>query len=91
MPPEDTLRQPFPTSLPKDKIKILLLEGISETAAGILRSAGYTNIERQTKALDGASLRSALQGTRLLGIRSRTQITPDVLEAADRQIGRAHV
>ncbi len=80
MPPEDTLRQPFPTSLPKDKIKILLLEGISETAAGILRSAGYTNIERQTKALDGASLRSALKGTRLLGIRSRTQITAEAID-----------
>ena len=35
-------------SLPKDKIKILLLEGISENAAAVLQSAGYSNIERLT-------------------------------------------
>ncbi len=75
-----TLRQPFPTSLPKDKIKILLLEGISDTAVGIMQAAGYTNIERHTKALDGAALRAALKGTRMLGIRSRTQITTEVID-----------
>jgi len=64
----------------KDQIKILLLEGISETAVGVLKAAGYTNVERLTKALDGASLRQALDGVRILGIRSRTQITPEVLE-----------
>jgi D-3-phosphoglycerate dehydrogenase len=64
----------------KDQIKILLLEGISETAVGVLKTAGYTNVERLTKALDGASLRRALDGVRILGIRSRTQITPEVLE-----------
>lgn len=64
----------------KDQIKILLLEGISETAVTVLKSAGYSNIERVGKALDGRSLRSALDGVRMLGIRSRTQITPDVLE-----------
>ena len=75
-----TLKQPFPTSLPKDKIKILLLEGISDTAVGVLIAAGYTNIERHTKALDGDALRKALVGVRLLGIRSRTQITEDVID-----------
>jgi len=64
----------------KDQIKILLLEGISETAVAVLRGAGYTNVERHTKALDGPSLRKALDGVRLLGIRSRTQITAGVLE-----------
>jgi D-3-phosphoglycerate dehydrogenase / 2-oxoglutarate reductase len=75
-----TLSQPFPTSLPKDNIKILLLEGISDTAVGIMRAAGYTNIERHTKALDGAALRSALKGVRLLGIRSRTQINAETID-----------
>jgi D-3-phosphoglycerate dehydrogenase / 2-oxoglutarate reductase len=75
-----TLRQPFPTSLPKDKIKILLLEGISDTAVNVLKGAGYNNIERHSKALDGAALRKALDGVRLLGIRSRTQITADVID-----------
>jgi D-3-phosphoglycerate dehydrogenase / 2-oxoglutarate reductase len=75
-----TLAQPFPYSLPKDQIKILLLEGISDTAVNILRTAGYSQIERLTKALDGAELRQKLQGTRLLGIRSRTQITAEAID-----------
>jgi D-3-phosphoglycerate dehydrogenase / 2-oxoglutarate reductase len=77
---QDTLKQPFPYSLPKDKIKILLLEGISETAVNVLRAAGYTEIDRRTKALDGPALREALQGVRMLGIRSRTQITQEVID-----------
>jgi D-3-phosphoglycerate dehydrogenase len=77
---QDTLKQPFPYSLPKDKIKILLLEGISETAVNVLRAAGYTEIDRRAKALDGPALREALRGVRLLGIRSRTQITAEVID-----------
>jgi D-3-phosphoglycerate dehydrogenase / 2-oxoglutarate reductase len=71
-----TLAKPFPYSLPKEQIKILLLEGISDTAVNILKSAGYTKIERLTKALDGQALRDKLEGVRLLGIRSvRTRLT----------------
>ncbi|HRK20115.1 MAG TPA: phosphoglycerate dehydrogenase [Hyphomicrobiaceae bacterium] len=80
MPLTDTLKQPFPFSLPKDKIRILLLEGISTTAVDVLRDAGYTQIERLTKALDGDDLRKALQGVRLLGIRSRTQLTASAID-----------
>jgi len=80
MPAQDTLKQPFPYSLPKEKIKILLLEGISETAINILRAAGYTHIDRRTTALEGSALREALDGVRLLGIRSRTQITAQVID-----------
>ena len=69
MRPGDTLKQPFPYSLPKDRIKILLLEGISDTAVNVLRGAGYTQIDRRTKALDGPALREALDGVRMLGIR----------------------
>ena len=77
---QDTLKQPFPYSLPKDKIKVLLLEGISETAVKVFRSAGYTEIDRRAKAIDGTALREALGSIRLLGIRSRTQITAEVIE-----------
>ena len=73
-------------SLPKDRIKVLLLEGISDTAVAVLEQAGYTAIQRLPKALDGAALAKAIRGVHLLGIRSRTQITPEVLEAADRLI-----
>lgn len=75
-----TLAQPFPYSLPKDEIRILLLEGISDTAVNVLKGAGYNQIERVAKALEGAELRDRLKGVRLLGIRSRTQITPDVID-----------
>jgi D-3-phosphoglycerate dehydrogenase len=73
-------------SLPKDRIRVLLLEGISETAVTTLTAAGYTNLERQAKALDGVALREAVKGVHLLGIRSRTQVTEDVIAAADRLI-----
>src|SRR5262245_6772431 len=77
----DTLKQPFPYSLTKDKTKVLLLEGISETAVGLLKAAGYTQIDRRTTALDAAALRKALDGgVRLLGIRSRTQFTAEIIE-----------
>ena len=49
-------------SLPKDKIKILLLEGIHQSAVELLHAAGYDNVVRLTKALDGEALREALQG-----------------------------
>jgi D-3-phosphoglycerate dehydrogenase len=80
MPSREILKQPFPYSLPKEKMKILLLEGISETAVSVLKDAGYTQIDRRAKALDGEELRQALEGVRLLGIRSRTRITADTIE-----------
>jgi D-3-phosphoglycerate dehydrogenase len=73
-------------SLPKDRIRLLLLEGVADSAVALLGTAGYTNIQRETKALEGEALKAALQGVHLLGIRSRTQVTAEVLEAADRLI-----
>ncbi|WP_232477429.1 phosphoglycerate dehydrogenase [Roseomonas sp. KE0001] len=73
-------------SLPKDRIRILLLEGVADTALSLLAAAGYTNVQRESKALEGEALKQALQGVHLLGIRSRTQLTREVLEAADRLI-----
>ncbi len=71
------------TWLEKDKIKILLLEGISDKAIGALEGAGYSNVERLPKALDGLTLKKALAGVHLLGIRSRTQLTEEVIGEAD--------
>ncbi len=68
--------------LPRDA-KVLLLEGVNDSGVELLRSAGFANVERLTKALDGAALRNAVKGTALLGIRSRTQLTADVLASAD--------
>ena len=73
-------------SLSKDKIRVLLLEGVNDSAVQLIENAGYSNVTRLPKALDGDALREAVKGVHLLGIRSRTQITPDVLAAADRLI-----
>ena len=73
-------------SLSKDKIKILLLEGISDSAVNTLYQAGYENVERLATALDGQALINKLADTRILGIRSRTQITRDVLQETTRMI-----
>ncbi len=75
-----------PFSLSKDKIRILLLENVNDSAVALIREAGYTAVTRLPRALDGAELREALQGVHILGIRSRTQITEDILAAADRLI-----
>ncbi len=71
-------------SLSKDKVRVLLLEGISETAVDLFAQAGYTNVMRTKTALDGEALVEALRGTHILGIRSRTQMTRPMVEAADR-------
>ena len=52
----------------------------------MLAGAGYTNVTRLTKALDGAALREALHGVHLLGIRSRTQSDEAAFAAADRSL-----
>jgi D-3-phosphoglycerate dehydrogenase len=73
-------------SLPKEKIKILLLEGIHESAVELFETAGYSNVTRLTKALDASELRDALQGVHIVGIRSRTKLKEEIFEAADRLI-----
>ena len=73
-------------SLAKDKIRVLLLEGVNDSAVALIEAAGYSSVTRLSKALEGAALKEAIRGVHMLGIRSRTQITPDVLEAADRLI-----
>ena len=79
--------QPHPQlSLAKDKIRVLLLEGVNDSAVQTMTAAGYSSVTRLSKALDGDELREAIKGVHLLGIRSRTQITADIVEAADRLI-----
>ncbi|POF28633.1 phosphoglycerate dehydrogenase [Roseibium marinum] len=69
-------------SRPKNQIRWLLLEGISPTARAILDKNGYTNVEVLPGALEKDALIDKLQGVQILGIRSRTQLTEEVLEAA---------
>ncbi|HWT09571.1 MAG TPA: phosphoglycerate dehydrogenase [Roseomonas sp.] len=75
---------PTRLSLPKEKIRILLLEGVSDSALERLADAGYATVKREAKALEGPALVKAIKGVHILGIRSRTQVTEEVLAAADR-------
>ena len=74
-------------SLAKDKIRVLLLEGVHENAVQDFQRSGYTQIEQLKVALDEAELIERIQGVHLLGIRSRTRITEKVLAAANRLMG----
>jgi D-3-phosphoglycerate dehydrogenase len=70
------------TSYPKEKINILFLENISETAVQQFHQSGYANIRRLKGALSETELIKEIKDIHLLGIRSKTQVTPKVLEAA---------
>jgi D-3-phosphoglycerate dehydrogenase len=69
-------------SVPKDKLKFVLLEGIHSTAVRALADDGYTNVDTYPKALSGDDLIAAIEGAHFIGIRSRTQVTEEVLARA---------
>ena len=75
------------TSLDKSKIKIVLLEGIHLSAVEAFRNDGYTDIEHHPKSLPPDQLRKALADAYFIGIRSATELTAEVLDAAPRLIG----
>lgn len=72
------------TSYPKEKIKILLLENVSDVAVKNFARQGYSHVEKLTKALPEAELIQAVKNVHLLGIRSKTQVTKAVLDAAEK-------
>ena len=72
------------TSYPRSKIKILLLENISDAAVEEMKQSGYLEIRKINGALSEAELVKAVKGVHLLGIRSKTQITKNVIDAADK-------
>lgn len=74
------------TSYPRDKIKIVLLESISESAADTFRNRGYSNVRSIPGALNEAELIAALKGTHILGIRSKTRLTKNVIDASDKTL-----
>ncbi len=70
------------TSYPKEKIRILFLENISDLAVKNFQQQGYTQVEKITKALTEEELISEIKDVHILGIRSKTQVTEKVLAAA---------
>lgn len=72
------------TSYPKEKIKILFLENISDRAVDRFKSSGYVDVKKITGALNEEELIKAIKDVHLIGIRSKTKITAKVLEAAQK-------
>ncbi|MBR9871318.1 MAG: phosphoglycerate dehydrogenase [Gammaproteobacteria bacterium] len=74
------------TSLEKSKIRILLLEGVHQSAIDTLNAAGYTNIEYLTHSLAEEELIEKIADAHFVGIRSRTQLTEKVFESAKKLV-----
>jgi D-3-phosphoglycerate dehydrogenase len=70
------------TSYPKEKVRILFLENISDTAVKNFRQYGYTKVDKINKALTEEQLIQEIKDVHILGIRSKTQITRNILDAA---------
>lgn len=74
------------TSLDKAKIRVLLLEGVHQSAVETLNKAGYTNIEYLKTSLSQDDLIEKIKDAHFVGIRSRTQLTEAVFAAAEKLI-----
>ena len=75
------------TSLDKSKIKILLLEGVHQSAVDSFRAGGYTSIEYHAKSLPEDRLYESVSDAYFIGIRSATQLTAEVFAHAPRLVG----
>lgn len=75
------------TSLAKEKIRILLLEGLHQSAVDTFKNNGYTNIEFLKTSLPEDELIEKIADAHFVGIRSRTQLTEKVFAAAKKLIG----
>lgn len=73
-------------SLDKSKIRILLLEGVHQSALDTFQKAGYTNIEYHKGSLPESELLEKVKDAHFIGIRSRTQLTETVFAAAEKLV-----
>src|SRR5258706_947439 len=74
------------TSFAKNKMEIVLLEGIHSSAVEAFKTDGYTGVEYFEKSMPEAQLIEAVRGAHLVGIRSATQLTAKVFAGANRLI-----
>ena len=72
------------TSYPKEKIRILFLENISDIAVKNFKQQGYVQVDKIGKALTEEELIHEIKDVHILGIRSKTQITKNILAAANK-------
>lgn len=74
-------------SFAKEKIKILLLEGLHQSALEELKSKGYSNIEYIKTSLSEEELIKKIADVHFIGIRSRTNLNAKVLSHAKKLVG----
>ena len=70
------------TSYPKDKIKVLFLENISDAAVQYFKIQGYTDVKKVAGALSEEDLIKVIKDVHILGIRSKTFISKKVIDHA---------
>ena len=70
------------TSYPKEKIKVLFLENISDKAVQYFKEQGYTDVKKVAGALSEEELIKVIKDVHILGIRSKTFISKKVLDSA---------
>ncbi len=73
---------PTTPAVAKSDLKAVLLEGIHPSAIEALRRDGYTRVVTHAKSLSSGDLADAIADAHFLGIRSRTQVTAEVLQHA---------
>ncbi|MDP2575636.1 phosphoglycerate dehydrogenase [Vibrio penaeicida] len=73
-------------SLDKDKIKILLLEGLHPSSVEVFQGAGYSNIEYIKGSMAEEDLLEAVKDVHFIGIRSRTNLSEKVFQAAEKLV-----
>jgi D-3-phosphoglycerate dehydrogenase len=71
------------TSFPKDQIKVLLLENIHPLALEAFTAEGF-QVESLSLALNPEQLKEKIKDVHVLGIRSKTRVTAEVLAQANR-------
>ncbi len=62
----------------------MLLENISDAAVREFGAGGYMEVQRLGGAVSEEELIKAIKGVHVLGIRSKTQVTRNIIEAADK-------
>jgi D-3-phosphoglycerate dehydrogenase / 2-oxoglutarate reductase len=73
-----------PTSFPKDKLKVLLLENVHPAAVKMFKNSGYSDIEIHTGSLSEKELMDKISKVHILGIRSKTMLTDNILKKAEK-------
>lgn len=80
----NTLKKSY--SLSKEKIKVLLLEGPHENAIKLFNNNDYSNLKLIKSSLDEKELIEIIKDVHIIGIRSRTNLTAEILRHANKLI-----